>query len=161
MNNWNQTNKKRINGFSLTELIAAVAILAILGSVAIPSHLNQLCKSKSSEAEAVIGSIMTIIAAYSDETGIMADSWEDLNSISTISTADGIAKGNFPTDIILASKNYKLNVSEPSKTIYTIEATPIEGCDKRNIKACINLSTGRTSQTVGNGTTEASTPICG
>lgn len=74
---------KKINGFTLVELMVTVAIVGILGAVVYPSYLGQLQKSRRSDAKVLLSELMnrqdvfksnygvytTVIIAPSDCTG--------------------------------------------------------------------------------------------
>jgi prepilin-type N-terminal cleavage/methylation domain-containing protein len=147
-------------GFTLTEMMIAVAIIGILSSIAIPNYTSQVCRSESSEAISSIGSLQTIIAAYIDETGVYPKSWDDLNSITAIMKKDGQMSGKFTEKWILPNENYEISVSGETTPIYNITAVPRDGCENRSINACLNTSTGASALTKGDGTTNAATVIC-
>ena len=69
---------KTDQGFSLTELMIAVAILGILGAVALPQYFNQVQKTRQNEAAATVSQIQTTIAAFVDEMRLLPTSWNDL-----------------------------------------------------------------------------------
>ena len=153
--------KDRIDrGFTLTEMLIAVGIIGILSGIAIPSYLNQACRSKSSEAIASIGSLKAIIAAYIDETGVFPANWDDLNSISAIMGIEGEMTGAFSKKWVLPSKYHEIMVLGPTNAIYNIKAEPLSGCENRSIKACLNSSTGASKLSKGDGTTNALDVVC-
>lgn len=152
--------KKENHGFTLPEMMITVVIIGVLSSIAIPSYMNQTCKSKSAEAIASIGSLQTIIAAYIDETGVYPTSWDDLNSITAIMSNDGQMTGEFTKKWVLPNDNYEITVSGPTTSIYNITADPRDGCDNRSIKACLNTSTGASALRKGDGTTNVATIVC-
>ena len=147
-------------GFSLTELIMAVSIVGILSAVAIPNYRAQLCRSESAEAEATIGSIQAIIAAFHDETGATPSTWDDLSSISTVMTNDGPASGALSSPISLPGNRYQVSIDGPTDSTYEILAERSEGCENRDIRACLNISTGASDQRRGDGENNAESPIC-
>ena len=147
-------------GFTLTELAVGVSILGILSAIAIPNYHGQICRSETMEAESTIGSVKAITAAYADETGVLPTSWDELSSIAAIMTNSGIATGNLATAITLPSEKYQLTIVGPESATYQIVAERTEACEKRNIKACIDVSTGASDLRVGNGTIDAQDPIC-
>jgi prepilin-type N-terminal cleavage/methylation domain-containing protein len=57
-------NRRRDKGFTLVELMIAVAIIGILASVAIPSFRNYTWKSKRSEAYVNLGALASTQKAY-------------------------------------------------------------------------------------------------
>lgn len=147
-------------GFTITETLVAVSIVGILAAISIPNYTKQLCRSKASEAETTISSIMAIKGAYSDETGALPQNWDDLNSITTVMSSQGPMSGNFTIPLTSPSANYEITVSGPSSTQYDISAIPMKGCKNWDLKACINLGTGASAISRGDGTSSASTPIC-
>ena len=149
------------DAYTITELVLAVAIIGILSSVAIPSYVGQLCRSDSVEAESTISVIKTIITSYIDETATLPTSWDELSDISAIMSNNGIAKGNFEgTTVTLPSENYAVAVQGPTDNTYEITATQIDGCENRDIRACIDISNGASDLRRGDGSTNAQDPIC-
>lgn len=159
------TRKKSISsrrsfGFSLPELIVSVSIIGTLSAIAIPSYVGQLCRSESSEAESTIGTIQAVISAYIDETGAFPKTWDDISSITAIMTNSGIATGALSNPITLPNQNYKLTVNGPTNSLYEMIAERTKGCEKRNIRACLDVSSGASDQKRGDGNADAKTPIC-
>ena len=148
-------------GFTLTEIVICVGIIGLLSSIAIPSYVGQLCRSESAEAESTVSVIKTIITSYIDETSTLPTSWDDLSDISVIMSNNGIAKGNFTgTAITLPSEKYAVAVEGPTDNTYEITATQIDGCENRDIRACIDISNGASDLRRGDGSTNAQDPIC-
>ena len=147
-------------GFSLTELVVGVSILGVLSAIAIPNYQGQLCRSETMEAESTIGSVKAITAAYADETGVFPTTWDELSSIAAIMTNSGIASGNLSTSITLPSEKYQLTIEGPEDAIYEIVAERTDTCEKRNMRACIDVSTGASDLRVGDGNIDAQDAIC-
>jgi type IV pilus assembly protein PilE len=93
----------RIKGFTLIELMLVVAIISILASIAYPSYIEYILRSKRGDGKA------TILAAQLAQEKYRANNTTYL----AISTA-------------VASQNgyYSYQVSSVSGTNYTITATP-------------------------------------
>lgn len=151
---------KSNEGFTLTEALVAVAVIGILSAVSIPSYVNQICRTDSSEAEATIGSLQAILSGYIDETGTYPKTWNDLNTYSAIMTSNGQAEGNLTNPIELPSKAYQIEILGPEESEYKINATRSEGCKNRDINACLNASNGASDMSKGNGATNASQINC-
>ena len=152
--------KNSNKGFTLPEIMAAVAIIGILSSIAVPNYVGQVCRSKSSEAITSIGSLKAIIATYIDETGVNPSTWDDLNSISAIMSNDGEMSGELSKKWVLPNENYEITISAPSNSIYNISAEPKDGCENRTIRACLNVSTGASKLNKGDGSTNAANAVC-
>ena len=139
----------------MTELLASIAIVGIASSVAIPSHIGQVEKSRQNEATATIAQIQTTIASYADEFGTLPTSWNELNSTSAIMTTDGPANQNDFEPIALAGGHYEAEIINTDNrfTIVAIQpktqdissgaclpevGTPdLPGCQPINRKSCI------------------------
>ena len=94
---------KECDAFSLVELMIAVAIVGILGAVALPQYLNQIQKTRQNEAAATVSQIQTTIAAFVEEMGQLPESWGDLNKITPLMTPEGPANQTNFAAINLAS----------------------------------------------------------
>jgi len=155
-----KNSSKNEGGFSLTELIMAVSIVGILSAIAIPNYVSQICRSETTEAVSSVGSLQAIVSAYIDETGVLPTSWNNLNSISAIMSNDGEMTGEFTEKWTLPSEHYEITVSGPTSSTYNIKGIPTDGCPNRDVKACLNASTGASKLSEGDGTTNAVDVIC-
>jgi len=61
---------KRINGFTLVELMVTVAIVGILGAVVYPSYLGQLQKSRRSDAKVLLSELMNRQDVFKSNYGV-------------------------------------------------------------------------------------------
>ena len=139
------------SGFSLTELIVAVAIVGILGTVALPQYFNQLQKTRQNEAATTLSQIQTTIAAFVDEMGILPVSWSDLNKITPLMTPDGPANQENFGWITLASAScskaksehcYEVRVIETDKLFVSTARPRNEDARSYNVVACLDLTNG-------------------
>ncbi|WP_114994014.1 type IV pilin protein [Synechococcus sp. UW179A] len=161
MNHTRNSANFAASGFSLTEMMVAVATIGILASIAIPSQIQQLCRAETNEAITTITSLQSIISGYTDETGSFASNWDDLVSISAIMTNNGVASGDFSNNqITLPSGIYNISINGPTDAVYNINGTRIDGCPNRDIKSCLNISTGASALNTGDGETNAVDVVC-
>jgi len=65
-------------GFTLIELMIAVAIIGILAAIAIPNYLSYLCKTRQSEADLNISEIFKRQELYIIANDEYSDNLEDL-----------------------------------------------------------------------------------
>jgi len=152
--NKSNAQKKRsyLNGFSLAEAMITTAIIGTLSSIAYPVYLNATNVSTQRMAKAELIAIPPIISAYTNETGVLPTSWDDLASISVISTNSGPATGDINTPIILPTSKYELTIEGPTESIYTLSATRLikkheddevaVNPDIFAIQSCFNISNG-------------------
>ena len=144
---------KQEQGFSLTELMVAVAIIGTLGAVALPQYFNQIQKTRQNEAAATVSQIQTTIAAFVDEMGQLPGSWEDLNKITPLMTPQGPANQSNFAAINLAGAGctgnhltecYHVDASERDQ-IFTLNArSKNPDAAAFNVMACLDLRTGAT-----------------
>lgn len=102
---------KQQNGFTLVELMIAVAIVGILTSVGYPSYQKHIQKAKRSEAQAALVSFATAMEQWRVEN----------NNSYAIPTGTSIFTNQVPTDG--GTKTYSLSVTADA-TSYTLKATP-------------------------------------
>lgn len=144
---------KTDQGFSLTELMIAVAILGILGAAALPQYFNQVQKTRQNEAAASVSQIQTTIAAFVDEMGLLPVSWSDLNKITPLMTPKGPANQSNFSAINLASTGctesqqshcYQVDASQRNQ-VFTLNArSRNREAAAFNVVACLDLRTGAT-----------------
>ena len=144
---------KMDQGFSLTELMIAVAIIGTLGAVALPQYFNQVQKTRQNEAAATVAQIQTTIAAFVDEMGLLPVSWNDLNKITPLMTPKGPANQTNFSAINLASAGctesqgnscYQVDATERDQ-IFTLNArSKNSDAAAYNVVACLDLRTGAT-----------------
>ncbi len=70
---------KKFSGFTLTELVIIMAIVLILGSIAITKYSGTVEKGRSAEAYAVLADIAAAEKAYRMEKGAYTTAWSDLD----------------------------------------------------------------------------------
>lgn len=105
---------KQQNGFTLVELMIAVAIVGILTSVGYPSYQKHVQKAKRSEAQAALVSFATAMEQWRVEN----------NGKYSGVTADKIFATQVPTDGS-GTKTYDLAFdSDPTDSFYKLKATP-------------------------------------
>ena len=149
----------RPDGFTLMEILAAVSLVGILSSVALPNYLNQVNRTRQNEAASTISQIQTTIASYADEFGLLPTSWADLNDTSAVMTNDGPATRDDFQSITLAGGYYDIEISN-TDNLFTITATRDDN-PNLNIIACVNLTNGASGINQGTKAAEASAPNCG
>ena len=150
---------RQTEGFTITELLAAVTIVGILTTMALPNYLNQINRSHQNQAASTIAQIQTTIAAYSDEFGILPSSWAALNDTSAVMTDTGPATEENFEEITLAGGFYDVSISN-TNNLFTITASRDDE-PNLNIVACVNLTNGASGINLGTKATAASAPNCG
>ena len=155
--NWQQTKKMKqslnsnsYQGFTIVELIVAVAILGTLSAIAIPSYLNQLLITRQKECSAVMSQLLTSTMAFNDEYSQEPTSWADLNTMAAVMKESGTASGdnNFNT-INLRNGNYSMSANQ-SGSIYQFSCVAREnGSSDFNVLGCLNLDNGASEIKLG------------
>jgi len=168
--------KKGALGFSLAEATITTAIIGTLSSIAYPIYFSAINTSTQRMAKAEVVSIPPIISAYTNETGVLPTTWDDLASISLITSNSGQASGDINTPIILPTSKYELTVEGPTESIYTLTATPLikvteddeaavnpdsENENILGIQSCFNISNGASDIKSGKLSEIADTLNCG
>ena len=145
-----QSKWRELQAFTLTELIFAVAIVAILSAVAIPRFFSQLLITRQRGCASTLSMVQTSTMLFNDEFSTPPRHWADLHSMSPLLTTTGTAAEIFNFDAIpLRDENYELsgNYIHP---IYTYTCQPIAtNITDYNSMGCVNIDTGASDMALG------------
>lgn len=112
--------KNKQSGFTLIELMIAVAIVGILTSVGYPSYQNHIKKAKRVEAQGALVSFATAMEQWRVENN---------GKYSGVTEASAIFATQVPTDGS-GTKTYDLSFDgTPTDSTYTLKATPVQTDD--------------------------------
>jgi type IV pilus assembly protein PilA len=81
--------KKSISGFTLIELLIVVAIIGILGAVALPYYQGYMIRARLVEVENTMANVKSAVSTYRHEQ----ESWPDCPSIAEIRNSLGLGLG--------------------------------------------------------------------
>jgi type IV pilus assembly protein PilE len=101
----------RSRGFTLLELVIACAIVAILASIAYPSYINSVQKSRRAEATAALLGVASQMERFSTEKGSYATA--------TLGAASPAVFANHTEN-----SYYNLSLANLTATTYTVQAAP-------------------------------------
>lgn len=119
-------------GFTLVEIMIAVAIVAILAAVALPSFMDSVRKSRRTEAFNAISNVQQLQERWRSNHGSYAGSL----------TA---AAGDDPPGLGLSSAQtakgyYDLALADVGAAAYTVTATAKDGTSQANDSRCLVLA---------------------
>jgi len=141
--------KTKIYGFTLVELMIAVAIVGILAGVAIPSYLSYIQKSKRAEAQGALVTFANAMEQWRLQNGSYCDAGGTGGANSCgAGTNDTGSPTIFSTVVPISSgtTTYNLTISATTATTYTLTAT---ATGKQTVDGNLSLtSTGTKSCSV-------------
>ena len=125
----------RKNGFTLIELMVAVAIVGILAAIAIPSYQESMRKSRRADAQSALLSAANGMERYFTQNNTYCDTGtSSLGAVVAANTCGGAANDTgFLPGAIYAPRgetavHYDIFVSlAPNASNYTLRATPAVG----------------------------------
>lgn len=136
-------SKRKSRGFTLVELMVAVAVLAILTAIAYPMYQEQVRKSRRG---AVKGSMLQVSQFmeryYTENMRYSVDAGGNSLSMSDVYNA------SFLDDAAQVEKYYDLTLISDA-TGYTIQAVPESGQDEDKCKTLTLTSTGNRTSSSG------------
>lgn len=113
-------------GFTLTEIMIVVAIIGIIAAFAYPSYVEQIRKSKRSDAKIALQQI-----AQRQET----------HFVKNYTYADKLSVLGFSADTIPSQENdYNITISAATATSYTIQATPASSSGQVKDTKCASFT---------------------
>ena len=121
-------------GFTLIELVIAMAIIGILASIAYPSYLDYITRARRQDGQTALLELANQMEQY----------YANNNTYQTAT----IATGN-PSDIQSSNTSpegwYRLTITEQSDANYALQATAIKA-QAKNDKRCQNLTFNRVGE---------------
>ncbi len=115
---------KAVSGFTLTEVIIVVAIIAILVTIAMPSYSDFIMKSRRTEAKEMIWA-----AAQREQQSFTQSNVYTTDAVNTLEVPTTSTNGYY-TLSITAGNSGSINSS------YAITATPVAGTSQANDVDC-------------------------
>lgn len=135
-------------GFTLIELMVVVAIVGILASVAYPSFMSQIQKSRRSDAVAALSAVQQSQERWRANN----PSYATTNSSLTTASPNGLGLTS-----TTAGGYYSISISENSTTgcttssCYTATATAVSGKSQANDTGCTTLTSSVKGGNLTNG----------
>ncbi|WP_166259103.1 type IV pilin protein [Marinobacter salicampi] len=122
--------KSRQAGFTLMELMIAVAIIGILAAIAIPSYTGYVENARATDAQGALTSFGSAMERYHTQNGSYLGADGGTAAISDTLTAPTI----FPTQAPLdgSTKFYNLRIFNLTANSYELRAVPIAGTAQAN-----------------------------
>ncbi len=100
--------QKKSSGFTLTELLITLAIIAILVALAYPSYTNYIMKSRRSDGQGTLLDLANRMERY----------------FTTNNTYSGATLANVGAPATTTGGFYTLSINNLSATTYSLQATP-------------------------------------
>lgn len=115
-------------GFTLVELMVAVAIAGILAAMAYPAYTSHLLRSRRADAASVLTAVVQAQERYRGNRSAFSSSLDDLK-----------------VDPSLITKHYDVSIAnlpgaETLVSGYVVTASPRQGSPQVNDKDCLKLS---------------------
>lgn len=129
-------HKQQEAGFTLIELMMAVAIIGILLAIAIPNYQTYLRKTVCEDAKATLTGAANVMERFRAQNN-------------TYNGADLGAYANSPVDG--ASKHFQIAISASDASSYSLTATPIVGGRMGEMAATATITLASTGQRGGTG----------
>ncbi len=121
-------------GFTLIELMATVAISAILIAIVYPAYTDHLAHADRNRAVVALMQLSARLEIYFSDN----DSY------------DGATIRNLHADDLVRNLDYRLRIDSESDSRYTISAVPL-GAQKKRDKQCGTLSLTSTNTRIASG----------
>ncbi len=133
--------RKRQTGFTLIELMIAVAIVGILAAIAVPSYQESVMKSRRTDAKGALMSLANAMERHFTENNTYCNAG-GTGGANTCGDADatfdtGIPPGNIYAPTGATATFYQFEIFAANESTYTIRAIPVDGSAQANDKCGI------------------------
>jgi type IV pilus assembly protein PilE len=109
--------KKRLHGWTLTELLIVLAIIGILVLLVLPNQTAVISKAKSKEAQLQLNALYSFQLSYFYEYSKYSDDFEEIGFVQEKLTTEG------------GQANYRIEIVEFSPNAYTARAVSVVDFD--------------------------------
>lgn len=134
-------NNAKQNGFTLMELMIAVAIIGILAAIAIPSYMGYVENARATDAQGALTSFASAMERHYTQNGSYLGADGGTTAITGALTAPTIYPTQAPLDS--SAKFYNLRIFNLTANSYELRAVPIAGTAQANHGFIQLLSTGQ------------------
>lgn len=115
---------KKTSGFTIVELLVAIAIIGILSTIAFPSYQDSIRKSRRSDAHAGLSAML-----------LEQENYRMLNSAYASAFGTGSNDVKNPS-----SEYYSFSISGTSASAYTLKATAKTGSSQAKDTGCTEIT---------------------
>ena len=158
-----KARSKKIDGFSLPELLATVSIIGILSSIALPNYKIQVDKTKQNSMAASMEQLLVRIISSKEEIGVPPETWKDLSDQAVIMTKTGPASvnnGKLVNEITMSGGDYIVKrIDDLADDNYFVLEALTPQRPERNVLGCIDLSSGASDVKLGGVHSKTSTKV--
>lgn len=121
-------------GFTLIELMIAVAIIALLAAIAIPSYNSSVMKSRRSDATIALSTLQLAEEKYRASNATYG-------TLAQLQAAGGGVSGTS------SGGYYTITIPANTATGYTLTATPVAGKSQANDTSCAPITLTQAGET--------------
>lgn len=132
---------KHQSGFTLIEILIAVAIISIITAIAVPSYTNYITKANRTDAMNFLSEVAGEQQRFFSENNAYASKMSDLG----YGTADTASS---------PENHYVISISAPTATSYVISATPATGSRQLKDTECQVFTISSTGVKANSGGTD-------
>jgi type IV pilus assembly protein PilE len=115
---------RKITGFSLIELLTVMAIAAIIATIAIPSYLGHMDKTRRKDAQsALMGLAQAMERHYTEKnTYASAANGDPTSNVNGVAPVSAVFASEAPIDS--SAKYYDLRITAATSASYSLRAIP-------------------------------------
>jgi type IV pilus assembly protein PilE len=151
-------------GFTLIEVMITAAIVAILASIAIPSYMDSVTKSRRKDAQGALEGFANAMERHFNSVNSYCDAADTTTGVAVTGCGDATTQDSGkPWNRIYSDKSpvdgndtfYNLTINAVSPSTYTLRATPVGPQANNGILQLTNIG-GRSWDKDNNGTISTS-----